>query len=71
MVEGGGEINASVLKTGKVDEIIAFVAPIIVGGKNAKTFVEGEGMQYIKDSLKFKFAEIKRFGLDLAIFAKK
>jgi diaminohydroxyphosphoribosylaminopyrimidine deaminase/5-amino-6-(5-phosphoribosylamino)uracil reductase len=71
LVEGGGEINASVLKTGKVDEIIAFVAPIIVGGKNAKTFVEGEGKQYIKDSLKFKFVEIKNFGSDLAIFAKK
>ncbi len=70
MVEGGGEINASVLKTGKVDEILLFVAPIIVGGKDAKTFVEGNGVKYIKDALKFKFVKIKKFGKDIAIFAK-
>ena len=71
MIEGGGEINASVLKTGKVNEILLFVAPIVVGGRNAKTFVEGEGTKCIKDSLKFKKVEIKNFGTDIAIFAKR
>ena len=71
MIEGGGEINASVLKTGKVDEILLFVAPIIVGGKDAKTFVEGNGVKYIKDSLKFKKIDVKKFDNDIAIFAKK
>lgn len=64
MIEGGGEINASVLKTGKVNEVMLFVAPIIVGGRNAKTFVEGDGVLNIKDSLKLKKIEIKRFGID-------
>ena len=59
MIEGGGEINASVLKTGKTDEVLLFIAPIIVGGRNAKTFVEGNGVKYIKDSLKFKKIEVK------------
>ena len=71
MIEGGGEINASVLKTGKVDEVLLFVAPVIVGGRNAKTFVEGDGVKYIKDALKFKIFEVKNFGTDIAIFAKK
>lgn len=71
MIEGGGEINASALKTGKVDEILLFVAPIIVGGRSAKTFVEGDGVKYIKDSLKLKKIEIKNFGTDIAIFAKR
>jgi len=71
LIEGGGEINSSVLKTGKVDEIIAFIAPIIVGGRNAKTFVEGDGVKNIKDSLKFKFIKVKKFGTDIAVFAKK
>lgn len=71
LIEGGGEINASVLKTGKVNEILLFVAPIVVGGRNAKTFVEGEGTKCIKDSLKFKKVEIKNFGTDIAICAKK
>ena len=71
MIEGGGEINASVLKTGKADEILLFVAPIIVGGRKAKTFVEGNGVKYIKDSLKFKKIDVKKFDNDIAIFAKK
>ena len=71
LIEGGGEINSSVLKTGKVDEILLFVAPIIVGGRNAKTFVEGDGIKYIKDSLKFEKVAVKKFGKDIAIFAKK
>ena len=71
LIEGGGEINASVLKTGKVDEILLFFAPIIVGGRNAKTFVEGDGVKFIKDSLKFKKVEVKNFDKDIAIFAKK
>lgn len=70
LIEGGGEINASVLKTGKVDEILLFIAPIIVGGRNSKTFVEGKGVKFIKDSLKFNKLKIKRFGNDMAIFAK-
>ncbi len=69
LVEGGGEINASVLRTGKVDEIILFVAPIIVGGRNSKTFVEGKGVKYIKDALKFKKIMIKNFGTDIVIVA--
>lgn len=70
MIEGGGEINASVLKTGKVNEVMLFVAPIIVGGKNAKTFVEGDGVLNIKDSLKFKKIEIKKFGEDTLFIGK-
>lgn len=71
MIEGGGEINASVLKTGKVDEVLLFIAPIIVGGRTAKTFVEGDGVKYIKDSLKFKKLETKKFDKDIVVFAKK
>ena len=71
MIEGGGEINASVLKTGKVDEVLLFVAPIIVGGRNAKTFVEGDGVKYIKDSLRFKDVTVRKIGTDVVIFAKR
>lgn len=70
MIEGGGEINASVFKTGKVNEVMLFVAPIIVGGRNAKTFVEGDGVLNIKDSLKLKKIEIKKFGADTLFIGK-
>ena len=40
--------------------ILLFVAPIIVGGRDAKTFVEGNGVKYIKDSLRFNKIDIKK-----------
>ena len=35
-VEGGGEVIASMLSYGIVDKIAVAIAPIIIGGKNAK-----------------------------------
>ena len=70
MVEGGGEINAAVLKTGKVKEVMLFVAPIIVGGRTAKTFVEGDGVLNMKDSLKLKKIEVKKIDKDILIVGK-
>jgi len=70
LIEGGGEINSSAINTKKIDEIILFVAPIIVGGRNAKTFVEGNGVKFIKDALKFD-SRVRKIGSDVIIFAKK
>lgn len=69
-VEGGGEINASVLKTGRVNEMMFFVAPIIIGGRNSKTCVEGDGIDYIKNAFKFKTASVKKLGKDILITGK-
>jgi 2,5-diamino-6-(ribosylamino)-4(3H)-pyrimidinone 5'-phosphate reductase len=43
MVEGGGTLIAGFIKAGLVDEIYAYIGNIIIGGKDAPTFVEGEG----------------------------
>lgn len=43
LVEGGGEIHESLISAGCADHIYAYVAPIIMGGKDAKTPVEGLG----------------------------
>lgn len=68
LVEGGGETNYSVLKSGIADEMLCFVAPIIITGRDAKTPVEGEGIRSIKDSIKGSFSkEIKFFDTTLLI----
>lgn len=71
LIEGGGEINSSAINTKKIDEIILFVAPIIVGGRSAKTFIEGNGVRFIKDSLKFKIVRVKKISTDIVVVAKK
>ena len=44
MVEGGGTINFELTHLGLVDEITAYVAPMIFGGANAPTMADGLGL---------------------------
>ena len=61
LVEGGGEINWSMLRAGLVDEIMVTVAPKIVGGRNAITLVEGMGFPRINNcKIKLKLEKIKK-----------
>ena len=43
MVEGGATLNWGLISKGLVDEIYTFIGNIIIGGKSAPTFVDGEG----------------------------
>ena len=54
MVEGGATLNWGMLSAGLVDEIYTFVGNLIIGGKTAPTFMDGEG-----------FAEAELLGLEL------
>jgi 2,5-diamino-6-(ribosylamino)-4(3H)-pyrimidinone 5'-phosphate reductase len=56
IVEGGGEINWSVLKLGLVNELVVTVSPVIIGGRDAKTLVEGKGFTNISDGIKMKLS---------------
>ena len=43
LLEGGGELNAGMFKESLVDEINLTVCPCLLGGRDAPTFLEGEG----------------------------
>ena len=63
LVEGGGEINWSVLNTRMVDELIVTISSVIVGGKTATTLVEGDGFKKISEGIRLKlikFVENKK-----------
>lgn len=62
MLEGGAALNFSMLKNGLVDEVRVCIAPMIVGGSAAKTLVDGEGFDYMKDSVKLELK--KSYNLD-------
>ena len=67
LIEGGGEVSFSFLKEDLVDKVVFFIAPKIIGGRDAKTPVEGEGMAYIKDVIDLKEIEITKLGKDIMI----
>jgi len=45
MVEGGGTLNFELMRLGLVDEVTAFVAPLIFGGEAAPTMAAGSGLE--------------------------
>ena len=44
MVEGGGTLNFELLRLGLVDELTAYVAPLVFGGESAPTLAAGLGL---------------------------
>lgn len=54
LIEGGGEVAYSALAQKIVDKIYFIVAPKIVGGREAKSPVEGKGLNKIAHSIKIK-----------------
>ena len=45
MVEGGGTLNFELMRLGLVDEITAYIAPLIFGGASAPTLAAGSGLE--------------------------
>ncbi len=62
MLEGGSTLNFSMIRDGLIDEIKICIAPMVVGGKDSKTFFDGEGFDYMKDAVKLEL--VNNFPLD-------
>ena len=67
LVEGGGILFGSLFDSGLVDKVITFIAPIIIGGKEANTAVGGKGIDKVVDSLKLERVSVERLGEDLMV----
>ncbi|MDQ3883093.1 MAG: 2,5-diamino-6-(ribosylamino)-4(3H)-pyrimidinone 5'-phosphate reductase [Thermoproteota archaeon] len=60
LVEGGGELNWSLLHLWLVDELTITIAPKIAGGRLATTLVEGDGFDEIAQSIRLQLKKIQR-----------
>lgn len=67
LIEGGGRIIAAALKQRLVDEMIVFVSPRIIGGEDAPTAVEGEGVRRISQAQRLEDVRFKKLGSDFII----
>jgi diaminohydroxyphosphoribosylaminopyrimidine deaminase/5-amino-6-(5-phosphoribosylamino)uracil reductase len=52
LVEGGGLVLGAFLDAGEVDEVDAFIAPILEGGDHARTAARGRGRRLMSDALR-------------------
>lgn len=64
LVEGGGEVNASFMSQKLVDKLVLYLAPKLIGGKSAPTFLEGIGIEKMGQAIEFSSIEFSKIGPD-------
>lgn len=67
LIEGGSYLHGSILESGVVDKVYAFIAPKIIGGKDALTPIGGHGVSFMKDAYQLENITLHRFQDDLCI----
>jgi len=69
LIEGGGTLLGSFFSHDLVDQIAAFVAPKIIGGRDAPTPAGGQGVASVADALALDCVELEQHGPDILIRA--
>ncbi|MDQ5835051.1 MAG: bifunctional diaminohydroxyphosphoribosylaminopyrimidine deaminase/5-amino-6-(5-phosphoribosylamino)uracil reductase RibD [Actinomycetota bacterium] len=70
LLEGGPHIAGAFLEAGEVDEARLFVAPLLIGGREARTAVEGIGIGEIASAPRALHMEVERLDDDVLITAR-
>jgi len=66
LVEGGGKLLGSLFDHHLVDKVMAFIAPVIIGGREAIS-VGGSGVDSMSQALRLSQVDIKNFGDDILV----
>ncbi len=69
LIEGGGTTHASAFEAGIVDKVWFFIAPKIVGGREAITAVEGDGLATMDEAIQLDNLTVRTVGEDLLVEA--
>jgi diaminohydroxyphosphoribosylaminopyrimidine deaminase/5-amino-6-(5-phosphoribosylamino)uracil reductase len=70
LVEGGGEVNASFLLGGFAQRVAFFYAPKILGGRDARKGVAGDGAKSLSEVVLLRDVEWRKLGTDLLLTAR-
>lgn len=67
LIEGGGQVAASVLKAGIVNKVCYFIAPKIMGGSDGLPVFSGKGPEKIKDVCELSRVTTTTLGSDILV----
>jgi 5-amino-6-(5-phosphoribosylamino)uracil reductase len=70
ILEGGGEVHFPFAKAGLVNEWYITITPRLIGGKNAPSFLDGEGFLK-KDHIQLRLVSLRRVKDELFLRYKK
>jgi diaminohydroxyphosphoribosylaminopyrimidine deaminase/5-amino-6-(5-phosphoribosylamino)uracil reductase len=69
LVEGGGEVHQALITEHLVDKVYAYIAPKLVGGRDAPGPLGGIGIEHLQDATPLSNLDVTRLGDDLLISA--
>ena len=70
LVEGGGEVSASFLLGGLAQRVAFFYAPKILGGRESRKAVAGEGARSLSETIQLREVAWRKLGEDLLLTAR-
>jgi diaminohydroxyphosphoribosylaminopyrimidine deaminase/5-amino-6-(5-phosphoribosylamino)uracil reductase len=70
LLEGGPHLAGAFLEAGEIDEARVFIAPLLAGGREAKTALEGEGFEQIDLATRALTTEVEKIDEDVLISAR-
>jgi diaminohydroxyphosphoribosylaminopyrimidine deaminase / 5-amino-6-(5-phosphoribosylamino)uracil reductase len=70
LLEGGPHLSGAFLEAGEIDEARIFVAPVLAGGREARTVVEGLGAEAIAGAAHALSVQTERIDDDVLIVAR-
>jgi diaminohydroxyphosphoribosylaminopyrimidine deaminase / 5-amino-6-(5-phosphoribosylamino)uracil reductase len=70
LLEGGPHLAGAFLEAGEIDEARMFIAPLMTGGREAKTAVEGMGIEQIASAPRALHVEVDRLEDDVLVIAR-
>jgi diaminohydroxyphosphoribosylaminopyrimidine deaminase/5-amino-6-(5-phosphoribosylamino)uracil reductase len=69
LLEGGGTVNASALRAGLIDRVILYVAPMLLGGQDARSVIGGTSPPSLSEAVPLRDMRMTRVGKDFKIEA--
>jgi diaminohydroxyphosphoribosylaminopyrimidine deaminase/5-amino-6-(5-phosphoribosylamino)uracil reductase len=67
LVEGGATVASKLLETSLVNKVSFFLAPMIIGGREATSAIGGIGVARLADALRLHNVEVLRHGEDIEV----
>ena len=67
LIEGGGTLHAAALEAGIVNRVYAYIAPKLIGGKEAKSPIEGKGISFMSEAFSLKNPTTEFLGRDILV----
>lgn len=67
LVEGGPGLLTVFFEANLVNKVYAFLAPLLIGGREAPTAYEGRGVEWLADATRLRDVEIRRLGDNVVV----